>query len=110
MKSIEKQCSIYLTKMDLSVNKHFELLLPLIIKGKKYNLLTIDAMDAYQFEGDLFSLLAKHNIPAFYHWITMRLNDFYSPTEFNESHRLLLIPDMNYLHRFYKTHQFSDKT
>lgn len=44
--------------------------------------LDVDPLQAEVYDGDLFGFLQYAGIELKYHWITMRLNNFFSPTEF----------------------------
>lgn len=47
---------------------------------------------AYKSNGDLVSVLQEYDIPAYQHWIIMRMNGYTSPMEYLESHITLIIP------------------
>ncbi len=46
------------------------------------NTISIDPHKVYVFEFDFYSLLAYYAIPAYMHWLTMKINKIDSPTDF----------------------------
>lgn len=55
---------------------------------------TIAAHDVYKYEGDLYGMLAKINIPPQYHYIVMRMNEMTSPVDFRLEN-FIPDPDLN---------------
>jgi hypothetical protein len=54
----------------------------------------VSAQAVWENEGDLFGFLQTINIPPQLHWVTMRLNNFNSPFQFNRTVTQLLIPSL----------------
>lgn len=48
---------------------------------------------AYVYRNDLFSFLAHINLPVYLHWVTMRMNNWVSPTQFTRDTPMLMLPD-----------------
>lgn len=53
----------------------------------------VDGHDADVYNGDLFGYLQYKGMAPMYHWVTMRLNNFYTPIEFGRATKSLLIPN-----------------
>lgn len=53
---------------------------------------TIEPNIAYQWTADLFGFLNSKAVPAYMHWIIMRMNNMTSPTEMGEKVQTLLVP------------------
>lgn len=47
------------------------------------------------YEGDLFGFLMFTQVPPQLHWITLRMNDLYSPHDFGPTTTHLWVPDQN---------------
>ena len=47
------------------------------------------------YNADLFGLLFSMNVKPCYHWFVMRLNNFFSPMEFNVSVSALMMPNFS---------------
>lgn len=54
--------------------------------------LGLEPHDTYKYEGDLNGLLRKLGIPNQYHWLVMRMNDFNTVTEIDNTTTSLLYP------------------
>lgn len=63
-----------------------------------------DSMQRHRYEFDLFGLLTQHNIPAYLHWIIMRLNRLSSPNIKLDDINLLLIPDPSIIEQIRQSH------
>jgi hypothetical protein len=59
--------------------------------------IAIDPNEAYRWVADLFGLLGSRGIPAYMHWIVMRMNHLNAPTEMDENIRTLMVPDVKVL-------------
>jgi predicted NBD/HSP70 family sugar kinase len=59
--------------------------------------MAVDPNEAYRWIADLFGLLGSRGVPAYMHWVVMRMNNLTSPTEMGENIRTLLIPDVKVL-------------
>lgn len=68
------------------------------------NILSIDPMNAYKYEFDLFGLLLLHNVPKHLHWVTMRVNNYSSPNDFDRTRLTLLVPDGNIVKYIRQSH------
>lgn len=66
--------------------------------------LVVDPAQAYRFEGDLFGLLSRYNLPPHFHWVTMRMNKMSTPTEASASLSSLLIPDHTTVEHIRQSH------
>jgi hypothetical protein len=105
MKTIDKECSEFKNVKKLNFNKQLELMIPIILRNKKFNIYQIDNLDSYKYEGDFFTLLSKIGIPYQFHWITLRINNYYSPSEFNGDNKFILIPDLKFLINFFNNNK-----
>ena len=56
-------------------------------------------VDAIKYRGDLNGYLTLIKVPHHHHWITMRLNDFTNPNQFDETIQILYIPDQSLLEK-----------
>lgn len=65
---------------------------PLLKNHPKAILLNVKPAEAYQFTGNLYGLLTSLGVPKQYHWIIMRCNDMYSPSEYDEALTALIQP------------------
>ena len=54
---------------------------------------SLEPIDGVVYRSDLFGLLTKYGVNPSYHWFIMRLNNFFSPYEFNEGTTTLLMPN-----------------
>jgi len=52
--------------------------------------LDVDPLQAEVYAGDLFGFLQYAGVEMKYHWLTMRLNNYFSPTEFGPGVTTLL--------------------
>ncbi len=52
---------------------------------------------ALRYQFDLFGLLTYLDVPSEYHWITMRVNNLMSPTEYVKTYGNIIIPDLDYI-------------
>lgn len=52
----------------------------------------VDSHTLYKYEGDLYGLFDVLGIPRHLHWITMRMNNFTSPTQFNGELYTIIAP------------------
>lgn len=66
--------------------------------------LNIEPEQAYRFEGDLFGLLAYYKLPAYMHWVTMRMNQMSSPQDAGRDITLLVFPDERTLSQIRQSH------
>jgi len=53
----------------------------------------VDQREALLYEHDLFGFLMMRKAPKMLHWIIMRMNDMYSPFEFERTTTRLIRPD-----------------
>lgn len=72
-------------------------------------LITLEEYDLYKFEGDFYGLLNKLKIPTPLHWLTLRLNDLYSPLDFRSENTLLLKPTESEVQRLYRRFRSTEK-
>lgn len=54
-------------------------------------------MDAYRYEFDFYGLLDKYGVPKYLHWVVLRMMDFTSPNETDETLSYFLLPSESYL-------------
>lgn len=72
----------------------------------QYQLLT--PIERHRFEYDFYNLLFHLNIEVGRHWLTLRLNGFMNPTDFQETTEGIYIPSMTALdtaRQHYQTYQ-----
>lgn len=64
---------------------------------KKRNLRAMDIADhaAVRCRGDFYALLTEHDIEQDLFWLTMRLNEYRSPDEFNGDRTAFVLVDRN---------------
>lgn len=77
--------------------RFLESYLPLLRLDSEDNIAFPESHEIYKYEGDLFGLLDTLNIKRQYHWITMRINGFKSPTELDSNTTYLLTPKISYI-------------
>lgn len=71
--------------------------------------IVVEAAAAYKYEFDFFSLLFYHGVPAYLHWIVMRMNNFTSPTDNKRDIGNLILPDQRVVSRILSSHKTSRK-
>jgi hypothetical protein len=49
----------------------------------------------YKYEGDLYGALTECRVPQYLHWIIMRMNGLYSPSDFNGTGVSLMVPTID---------------
>ncbi len=69
----------------------------------------VDEHSAVVYKGDLFGYLNKVKIPAYLHWIVLRMNNMYSNFDFNPSITELLIPDNKVVDKLRQQHMSKTK-
>lgn len=78
-----------------------------IIKANPNNrTVAVESGKAYKYEYDFYGLLSSLGVPTSLHWLTLRVNGYRDPRDFEHSHTQLIIPtedDLNYIRRMYKT-------
>jgi hypothetical protein len=47
---------------------------------------------ALKYHGDFYGALIESGVPQYLHWVTMRMNGLYSPTEFKGETVVLMVP------------------
>lgn len=67
----------------------------------------VDAGVAYRFESDFYGLLNNFRVPAYLHWLTLRMNRLVNPTDFKAEARPILIPNETVVGRILQSHQTS---
>jgi len=67
-------------------------------------ILNIAEIDAYKYEYDLYSLLLKYSVPAYMHWIVMRVNKMTAPTEMTRTITALLYPSTTLINQIRQSH------
>lgn len=68
--------------------------------------INVSLIDTVVYNQDLFGYLIRYKVPAYLHWLVMRMNNLFSPYGFNESFTILLIPsskDVEILRQSWKT-------
>lgn len=63
-----------------------------LVSSSATEVLQIDKALANQFEGDFFGLLTALGIAANYHWVGMRCNGLYSPTDYRSTLINIIVP------------------
>lgn len=56
-------------------------------------LISVEADIMHKNQYDLYGLLSDLKVVKSNHWITMRMNDYTNPNQYDEGHDTLLIPD-----------------
>lgn len=59
--------------------------------------ITVDPHDAIVYNQDLYGYLLSVTVLPCYHWVIMRMNGYFSPTEFDSNATTLLVPNFNEL-------------
>lgn len=67
-------------------------------------IVSIEPMNAYRYEFDLFGLLRELGVSQYMHWIVMRLNNLTSPTDVTKSLTQLLIPNAGVIDKIRQSH------
>lgn len=78
----------------------------------KTTLLTLDATKLgtlYKYEADLYGFLSEFGVPRKLHWIVMRMNGYFSPTELEMSLTSLMVPDGTIVEQLVQTHRSTNK-
>lgn len=57
-----------------------------------YEVHGVDSHAAYKYQYDLFGYLTSKNVHPELHWLVMRLSDIESPTRFDNTVQVLLLP------------------
>lgn len=71
--------------------------------------IAIVARDSYKYTGDLSGLLSQYNVDVALHWVVMRMNNLLSPSAYNDSIRILLIPPADVVNRIRSLHVTQNK-
>ena len=66
--------------------------------------LNILQADAYKYEYDLYSLLLQYAVPAYMHWIVMRVNNMTAPTDATRTITSLLYPNATLINQIRQSH------
>jgi hypothetical protein len=69
----------------------------------------VTAAQAFKYEGDLAGLLFQLNIPAYLHWVIMRINKMNSPIELSKDCRYLFTPNPSVVERLRATYSTQNK-
>ena len=80
-----------------------------ILNRPDNELLEVEGADAYRYEGDFFGLLTYHGISPELHWFILRLNGLNTPLDYIAEHRLIVIPNYDYLNRIKQLYQSTRK-
>lgn len=73
-------------------------------------LITVEPHDAAKWGSDLFGYLTLIKVPVRHHWVIMRINSMFSPTDFGENCISLLLPSFNEIDKIQRIHQIKSKT
>jgi hypothetical protein len=76
-----------------SFRNTLEALIPTYRASAKTTVQDIPANYAVVYNADFFGLLLALRLDPCYHWFTMRLNNMYSPYDFNESITSIMVPN-----------------
>lgn len=72
-----------------------EALLPTYRASVKTTAIPIPPNHNIVYAGDFFGLLGNAGIKPCYHWFIMRLNDMFSPRDFDETYTTYLMPSLS---------------
>lgn len=78
-----------------------ESLLPTIRSRIDNSAFSVSPALALKYQGDFYGLLLENKIAAQYHWITMRLNDMTTPTEYDGTKQIIFVPNTGYIDQQY---------
>lgn len=67
--------------------------LPFFRKHPETYSLQVNPNDSIVYGQDLFGFLSSRKIPPHLHWLSMRINDMFSPYAFNSEYYSILVPD-----------------
>lgn len=67
-----------------------------------------DANAAYHCKGDLYLLFRTIQLAPKYWWITMKVNGYNSPEEFDGEYVNMILPDISYIDNLYRIHNTSE--
>lgn len=71
---------------------------------EKTQLIAVDVMQAYRFEGDLNGLLSYYRVPVYLQWLVMRMNKFTSPLDASKDLISLIVPDYTTVEQIRQSH------
>ena len=77
---------------DKDFRRTLEAHIPYLKKHPTSTILTVTPDIVQRYEFDFYGLLAYYNIPAWMHWIILRMNDFVSPSIFPIEITEILMP------------------
>ena len=64
---------------------------------------------AYKYDGDLTGVLDAYQVPRHIQWVTMRINGYTSPMQYQTSDTPLLIPSQDFIERLLRIHRVNRK-
>lgn len=75
--------------------------IPSLVRGLAVQILPVEPSRGHQYEGDFFGLLTSLSIPSQYHWVTMRCNNLYSPTDYRSTMANIVCPAFDEVDEIY---------
>lgn len=82
-----------LTYYDEDLRLALELHIPYLLKNGRSTQVPIEPHKAARHEYDFYSLLLDLHIPPYLHWITLRINNMTSPSEYSRDMLSVFIPN-----------------
>jgi|JI8StandDraft_1071087.scaffolds.fasta_scaffold62370_2 hypothetical protein len=79
----------YTEEMRTTLEMH----IPFLLRNNRSTVVPIEPHVAYRHEYDFNSLLLSLNLPYHLHWITMRMNGMFSPSEYTKGMLSIIVPD-----------------
>jgi len=70
----------------------------------------IEGFYAAKHKGDFFGLMAHYRVPYELHWVVMRMNNFVSPQDCDETLGGVIIPNVNVVERLRSLHMTQNKS
>ncbi len=59
---------------------------------------------AYKYDRNFYGLLKELNYPNYLHWIILRANGFYNPSDYNYHSVVITVPDFSFIEQLMKTY------
>ncbi|HRM29451.1 MAG TPA: hypothetical protein PLH48_02845 [Acinetobacter johnsonii] len=80
-----------------------------LINHPSSEVFTVEPGPAHKYEGDFYGLLQAYKLPAYMHWIIMRMNSMTSPMEYRDNKLDILKPSAEVLEKIRNTYKSQTK-
>ena len=68
------------------------------------NEVTIPPNIAYKYDKNFYGLLKELKYPHYLHWIILRANGYYNPSDYHYHTVAIIVPDFSFIEQLLKTH------